>query len=470
MSGLIGNLQSAARALAAHEAGVQVAGRNLANVNNPNYARQRVQLGDRIILDSNLGPVGNGVEALAIQHIRDRFLDVAVTREISSASYLRAQQSGLERAEANLGEQINRSEDSSFVGDLTNSSDGLSAAINDFFNAFEGFAASPRDVGLKPVLLEKADILANKFNVSDARLVDLQNDLTSEVDAGVADANRLLDEIANLNTEIAKFEVEKPLSALDLRDQRQARLEELSKLMDITVTPISGGNGQIEVSAKDGGGMDVVLVTRAAVHGLTFDGTQISGGAPSTVLALKSGSLHGQLTVRDGAIQNLRDDIKRTADQITAAVNTAYSPTGNNFFAAAPATGIMALDATLNINSLKSTATADAGANEIALAVADVARQVFSTGGGALIDGTISEFYGKTVTGLGVQLASINSKVGDQDLVQQLMTKQRDAVSGVSMDEEMADLIKFQRAYQASSRVLTVIDNMLDTLINRTAP
>lgn len=470
MSGLLGNLQSAARALAAHEAGVQVAGRNLANVNNPSYARQRVQLGDRVIIDSHLGPVGNGVEALGIQHIRDRFLDVAVTRESSRTSFLSAQQSGLERAEANLGEQINRSEDSAFIGDVTHSSDGLSAAINDFFNAFEGLAASPRDAGLKPVLLEKADILANKFNVADARLADLQADLTSEVDTGVGEANRLLDEIANLNVEIAKFEADRPLSALDLRDQRQARLEDLSKFIDFTATPIADGNGQVRITAKDGSGADVVLVDRSVVRGLSFDGAQVSGGAPSTVLALKGGSLQGQVGVRDGAIQQLRDDLKRTADQITAAVNTAYSPTGNNFFNAAPGSGIMALDASLNINTLKSTATADAGANEIALAVADVARQTFSTGGGASIDGTISEFYGKTVTGLGVKLSSINSKLGDQDLVQQLITRQRDAVSGVSMDEEMADLIKFQRAYQASSRVLTIVDSMLDTLINRTAP
>jgi flagellar hook-associated protein 1 FlgK len=470
MSGLLGNLQSAARALAAHEAGVQVAGRNLANVNNPAYARQRVQLGDRVIIDSNLGPVGNGVEALGIQHIRDRFLDIAVTREGAQSAYLRAQQSGLERAEANLGEQINRSEDSSFVGDLTSSSDGLSAAINDFFTSFDGLAASPRDAGLKPVLLEKADILANKFNVADARLVDLQSDLTSEVTTGVGETNRLLGEIANLNAEIAKFEVDKPLSALDLRDQRQARLEDLAKFIDFTATPIANGSGQIQITAKDGTGADVVLVDRAAVHGLTFDGTQISAGAPSTLLGLKAGSLQGQLDVRDGAIQDLRDNLKRTADQITTAVNAAYSPTGSNFFNAAPASGLMALDASLNINTLKATATTDAGANEIALAVADLARQTFSTGGGALIDGTISEFYNKTVSGLGVALSSVNSKLGDQELVQELMTKQRDAVSGVSMDEEMADLIKFQRAYQASSRVLTVIDSMLDTLINRTAP
>ena len=470
MSGLIGNLQSAARALAAHQAGVETAGRNLANVNNPAYARQRVQLGDRVIVDSNLGPVGNGVEALGIVQIRDRFLDVAVTREISQSASLRAQQSGLERAEADLGEQLNRAEDSAFVGDPSHSSDGLSAAINDFFNAWESVASSPRDSGLKQVLLQKADILANKFNVTDSRLTDLQDDLGGEVADGVSEANRLLEEIGTLNAEIASFEVDRPGSANDLRDQRQARLEELSKFMDFTAPLIPDGHGQIQVIAKDAAGGNVVLVDKANVRGLTFDGTAISGGAPATVLALQGGSMKGQLTVRDGAVQKLRDDLKLTANQITAAVNSVYGATGSNFFQAAPASGLMAVDPSLTFATLKTTTTGDSGANEIALGIADIARGVFSTGGGGLIDGTIGGFYSKTVSGLGETLAGINGKLGDQELVEDLITGQRDSVSGVSMDEEMADLIKFQRAYQASSRVLTVIDSMLDTLINRTAP
>ena len=174
--------------------------------------------------------------------------------------------------------------------------------------------------------------------------------------------------------------------------------------------------------------------------------------------------------MRDGAVQKLRDALKLTANQITAAVNAVYSPTGSNFFQAAPASGLMGVDPSLSFATLKTTTTGDAGANEVALAIADIARNVFSTGGGGLIDGTIGGFYSKTVSGLGETLAGINGKLGDQELVEDLITGQRDSVSGVSMDEEMADLIKFQRAYQASSRVLTVIDSMLDTLINRTAP
>ena len=200
--------------------------------------------------------------------------------------------------------------------------------------------------------------------------------------------------------------------------------------------------------------------------GVSFDGIQISGGSPSTPLGLQGGALKGQLLVRDGAIQGLRDDLKKTATQVAAGVNAAYGPTGANFFQVPPASGLMALDATLNFNSLKASATSDSGANEIALAVADVARTKYSTGSGDAIDGTISGFFTKTVSGLGEALNGTNNKLDDQELIEQMTTKNRDAVSSVSMDEEMADLMKFQRSYQANARVVRVIDEMLDGLIN----
>lgn len=467
MAGLIGGLLNAAKSLSAQEVGVQVAGKNLANVNNPEYARQRVILGDRVMADGQLGPVGSGVEALGIKHIRDQFLDATVTREKAITSSLEAQRSALDRAEANLGEQIDRSADSAFVGDTGKSANGISSAMGEFFTAFDHLSASPTDNGAKQVLLNKAEGLVDKFNFADQRLQGVQNDLTSEVATAVDSVNSVLKQIGDLNGAIAQFEVSNPGSALELRDQRQARLEELAGYMDFEARTIPGGAGQIQVVARDTTGSDVMLVNKTAVlGGLSFDGIQISGGAPSTVLGLQGGSLKGHLTARDGVIQQLRDDLKVTANQVTAAVNTAYSPTGANFFQAAPATGLLGLDPTLSFSTLKTTVTANAGANEIALAVSDVARKKFATGSGDLIDGTISAFYNRTVSGLGQSLAGLDAKIGDQGIVQKMLTNQRDSVSGVSMDEEMADLMRFQRSYQASARVVRVMDELLDGLVN----
>jgi flagellar hook-associated protein 1 len=467
MSGLIGNLLNATKSLAAQQAGVEVAGRNLANVNNPAYARQRIELGDRITLDSKLGPIGSGVEVMAVTHIRDQFLDAAVTREAAQTGLLQAQQSGLQRAESALGERVDLSSDSGSISTATSTSIGISAGLTDFFNAFDEFAANPQDAGTKQVLLQKADTLANKFNVTDERLASLQSDLTEEVRVGTDKVNSLLSQIADLNGKIQKFEIGDPDSALNLRDQRQARLEELSKYVDFSSRPSPSGFGQIQVVAKDAGGSDVVLVDKVSVlGGVSFDGVQISGGSPSTPLGLQGGVLKGQLLVRDGAIQQLRDDLKKTADQVAAGVNAAYAATGSNFFAAPPASGLMALDPTLNFNTLRATATADAGANEVALAVADVGRTTYSTGGGSLIDGTIGGFFTKTVSGLGESLNGTNTRLEDQMLIEEMTMKNRDSVSAVSMDEEMTDLMKYQRSYEASARVVRAIDEMLNELIN----
>ena len=145
MSGLIGNLLNATKSLGAQQAGVEVAGRNLANINNPAYSRQRVQLGDRILVDTKLGPVGNGVEVLAIEQIRDQFLDAAVAREASQTGLLQAQQSGLQRAQTALGEHVDSSADSSTISTATSSTSGIGASINDFFNSFDELAANPMD-------------------------------------------------------------------------------------------------------------------------------------------------------------------------------------------------------------------------------------------------------------------------------------------------------------------------------------
>ena len=466
MSGLIGNLLSAAKSLTAQQTGVEVAGRNLANINNPNYARQRVELGNRVLTDSVFGQISGGVEVLGIKQIRDQFLDIAVTREGAQTGLLQAQQSGLERAQSALGEHVDRSGDSGSIGTATSATTGIGAGLNEFFNAFEELAANPMDAGAKQVLLQKADILANKFNVTDQRLSSLQSDLTEEVRVGTDKVNSLLTQIADLNAEIHKVEIQRPEGALDLRDRRQARLEELSKYIDFSTRQIPGGRGQIQVIAKDAASADVMLVDKTQVTGISFDGIQISGGAPSTPLALQGGVLKGQLLVRDGAIQQLRDDIKRTADQLTTGVNAAYSVTGANFFQVPPASGSLALDPALNFNTLKATATGDAGANEVALAVADVGRTTYSTGGGAAIDGTLGSFFTKTVSGLGESLNGIETKLGNQELVERMTIRNRDSVSAVSMDEEMADLMKFQRSYQASARVVRVIDEMLDGLVN----
>ena len=478
MSGLFGALANSAQSLSTQSEGVQLAGKNLANLSTKGYARQRLVIGSLGTVQTPIGAQSMGTQAVGIQQIRDKYLDVQMTREISQTSLLQAQDINYLKAQADLNEQVDSASSSSSISDTSSSTTGISSSLNDFFNAFENVAASPGDPGAKQLLLGKADLLTNKINVTDSRLASLQDDITAQNKDDLDTANNLLKQVASLNGQIQKVEMNAPTSAVDLRDERQAKLEELSQYMNFTVKDIHDGNGQIQILSKDANGADVTLVDKTSVlGGMTYDDTTktFSGGAPATALSLQGGSLKGNVIARDEVIQQLRDDIHSMADQLKTSVNQAYNPdgTGKNFFASAPVSGVIALDSTLSYTNLRTASNGDAGGNDIALAVAAVANQKYSTSAApadgtasGVIDGTLSSFYSKVASGFGQSISGVESKLSDQQTVQSLISTQRDTVSGVSQDEELTDLMKFQRGFQASSRVINVIDNLLDIVIN----
>ncbi|MBL9186440.1 MAG: flagellar hook-associated protein FlgK [Opitutaceae bacterium] len=467
MPGLYASINTTVKALTAHSRAIELTGKNLANVNNPDYARQRVIYGDRGMIETPMGPESLGLEAMGVEQLRDILLDRQVVREVGLKSSYEAQQSAYRRAQASLGESIDRSTSASATGAA--SGNGVAAAIDDFFNAFQSFAARPTDDGERQTLLQKAGILTDRFQLADTRLARVQTDIDASITNDVADINRTLSAIADLNIQIGRFELHAPGSAIDLRDQRQARLEQLSAKLPISYT--EAPNGQLQVTAKDGLGNDVVLVNYATVQGsVAFTGTGLTAGSPATALALNAGSVHGSLTARDGAIATLRTELDQLANQLVTAVNAAYNPTGTtgDFFNAGGLTaGAIRVDSSVTAANLKASDGGAAGSNTIALAVAAIANQTFSTAGGDVIDGTLSSFFGSSVIKLGEAIATATSRAEDQANIERLVRGQRDAVSGVSLDEEMANLVKYQRSFQASSRVFTVLDELLDGVVNR---
>jgi flagellar hook-associated protein 1 FlgK len=471
MSGLIDSLLSGSQSLSTQSQGIELVGKNLANSNSPTYARQRLVVGQLGSVETPIGTQSMGTQAVGIQQIRDQYLDGQMIREISGTSLLSAQDGFLERAQADLGEQVDSTLGSASLSDPTHATNGISSAINDFFNAAQALSANPNEPGAKQVLLQKADILATKFNVADSRLAQLQTDIASQNQGDLGVVNGLLKDIASLNNQIQKEEINDPNSAPDLRDQRQAKLEELAKFIDISASEIHNGHGQIQVSLKGQDGKEVLLVDKTSVlGGVSYDENtrRFSGGLPPSALRLDGGSLQGNLLARDGAIQQLRDNLKAVAQQLSTSVNNAYNPTGSssNFFQVSPAAGLIALDPSLTLASLKTSSDGSAGGNDLALALAGVADKQHSVASGDGIDGTISGFYSSMAGNFGLSVSSVQSKLADQQTVQNLVSSQRDSVSGVSQDEELTNLMKYQRGFQASARVINVIDNLLDLVVN----
>ncbi|MFT3783254.1 MAG: flagellar hook-associated protein FlgK [Nibricoccus sp.] len=467
MSGLFGELANGVKALTAASRSIETAGRNLANVNNPNYARQRVIYGDRGSVQTELGVQSLGVEARQIQQLRDSLLDAQVVRETSLLSSYEAQQSAYQRAQANLGQSVDRSGATSETGS-SGSTNGIAQALSDFFNSFQSFSASPTDSGERLALIQKASILTDSLNETDSRLAQLQDDLTTQMTSDIGEVNSMLATIADLNGQIGRLEINQPGGAVDLRDQRQAVVEQLAKKMSIETRPDPAFAGEIQVFARDASNNPVQLINLTSVTGaVSLSGSTISAGSPATALALKGGSIYGALTARDGAISTLRTNLDNLSAQLIDSVNTAYNPTGTtgDFFLGTDA-GTIAVDSTVTASSLKASDGGAAGDNTIAKAVAALAYRVFSTPANS-IDGTFSQFYSDTVSDLGQALTTANTHVSSQTSISTLVTSQRDAISGVSLDEEMADLIKYQRAFQASSRVIQVIDDLLEAVVTQ---
>jgi flagellar hook-associated protein 1 FlgK len=466
VSGLYASLNASVNALNAQSRAVEITGKNLANVNNPAYARQRVVIGDRGTVETPQGPESMGIAALGVEQLRNSLLDNQVLREVSLSASYTTEQSAYQRAQAGLGQSVSSS--SSASGASSTSDNGIAPAVDDFFNAFQSFAANPTDNGQRQGVLQKATILTDRFQLTDRRLAQVQADLGTQINTDVTSVNQLLQTIADLNSQIGRFEINMPGSAVDLRDQRQAALEQLAAKIPFDV--VNSTANQIKIVAKDTGGTPVVLVDLATVTGaVSFDGAQISGGSPATPLALASGSMQGALNARDGAVQALRDDLSALAAQLVTSVNAAYNPTGTtgDFFTAANTTAsTISKAAGVTASSLKASDGGTAGDNTVALAIAALAGQKFSTGSGDQIDGTFSGFFSGTVSNLGQALSGANVRVDNQSKIEQIVRTQRDGVSGVSLDEEMADLLKYQRAFQASSRVFTTVDDLLNLVVN----
>ncbi len=253
MAGLFGNLTQASKALAAHQQAIQVTGRNLANINNPEYARQRVVIADRYVTQTNHGPEGTGVEVLAVQQLRDGFLDRQVVRQASDNGFLQAQYDALSNAELALGDRVDRTTDPASIGDIANSPTGIGAALDQFFNGMDALAATPNDLPAKMVAVQGAEALAERINIADERLDILQTDLEEELDSNLDEANALLSDIANLNFLIRQADSVMSGGGADLIDSRQAKLERLARLVKIEVTPEAGSplEVRVRISGKD---------------------------------------------------------------------------------------------------------------------------------------------------------------------------------------------------------------------------
>lgn len=473
MSGLFGSLTSGVQAINAQASALELAGKNLANVNNPNYSRQKVVFGDRGTVLTPQGPQSLGLEAVGVTHLRDKLMDEQLIREISASADLTSLTNSLQQAEAALGEKVDRTNDGSDLG-ASSSGSGLGDALNSFFAEFHTVANHPTNVSGRRSLIAQAEILSDRFNLVDGRLEALQDGLSGAVIDETSAANDILSSIAKLNLQIGRAEVGHPGAAVDLRDQRQALLEKLGGYISFDSEVSSTDASQLDIVTQDAQGNDITLVSLGVVSNelSVVDGVP-SAGDPAVALDLKGGSIKGKIDARDGAIQELRDSLDITARQLVTAVNGIYNPDGTaglDFFdPAGLSAGTITVASELSAATMRTSSTGSTGGNDILLELGQLFDHSFSVADGDLFEGSLNQYYSTTVATFGQAVAGAEDRLSDQENIEELVRGQRDSVSGVSLDEEMVDLMRYQRAFQASARVVQIVDELLDVIVNRLA-
>ncbi|MFM9954976.1 MAG: flagellar hook-associated protein FlgK [Opitutaceae bacterium] len=464
-NGLYDVLRMGLSSLRAQSRAIETVGRNMANVNNPTYARQRVIFGDV----SPTGSASVGVDVIEVQQVRDVLLDRQLVREKSGSAALEAETAAYERGEAAMGETISSVSDPSLAA--TTGSNSLTNAMAGFFGAARQLSVDPTNSTQKQMFVQTAKTMTERFQFSNDRLAEVQADLTNQVSNDVDKANGLLTTIKELNLMIATQESKTGTKALTLRDQRQARVEDLAQVMNFKTTTLPDAPNQIQITATSASGVDTVILSGGTtLETLAFAGAALRVVSSNTALTLTGGSTKGHLTARDGALQTLRNSLNLLAKQMVTSVNAAYNPsgTGQNFFdpAGTNASSIQLASGLTGLNVRASVAGGAAGDSSVAQAISKLDIRSFSSTSGDAINGTMGESYSAAISLFSYSLSQSRMNHENQTGVLNIVRGQRESTSGVSLDEEAAELMKFQRAYQASARVISVVDQMLDIVVN----
>jgi flagellar hook-associated protein 1 FlgK len=461
MSNIYGLLSIGQSALLTQQKAIDITGNNIANVNTPGYSRQRLNIQQRNPVRVDGQTMSTGVTAdTGIQRFYDQFLGAQLNGENENLGRWEAQKQALERAELMFDDSVNS---------------GLSSAMSGFWNAWQDMSNNPSGVAERTSLISAGQYLATTFNQTYNNLRDLQGDIDTHVTNIVSDINDMTDRIAELNRKVNQVEVTGH-NANDFRDERDQLVLELSKLIDIQ--SFEDGDGNINVSVGSGkplvDGTATWDLTTADNGGVQDVFWQASDGSTVNITGqITSGELKGWIYSRDTSIDDYLTRLDTLAASMIREVNTLHAAgttldsvttTGVNFFTGTGAVN-MAVNSAIEGNSdLIAAAGAGEGlpgGNSTAIAIANLQTTATMPG-----SSTFDAYYNSLVgqVGADVQAADFNQK-HQQTMVENLK-EYRQEVSGVSLDEEMVNLIQFQQAYSAAAKLITTADEMVDTLLS----
>jgi len=460
MSNVFGILNTGRTALLTQQKAIDVTGHNIANVNTDGYSRQRVNMETNEPYSSQPGQTGTGVRAAEIQRIYDRFLGAQINNENQNLGNWETQKGVLERVEIIFDES---------------SGYGLNQAMSEFWNAWQDLANNPSDYAGRAALLAKSETMTATFNNIYLNLEQIQTDIDTSIMGTVKEINSIAERIAGLNQKIALTEVGGQ-NANDYRDSRDLLLKELS--LKINIDSFENSDGKVTVLVAGGR----PLVENISSWNLSIQPdvdsdfqdiawTDSDGNLVDITDSISGGKLKGWLEARDVTIPDYLSKLDNLAEGIITEVNDLHkaglglndvSVAGRNFFAGTTATN-MAVDVD-DVNNIAAAGSFDGlpGGNSNAIEIANLQNALKMNSDTATFD----DYYNSLVSdvGSGVQKATVN--FDHQSSMVTHLDNYRESVSGVSLDEEMVNLIKFQHGYNAAARLISVADELLDRVIS----
>ncbi|NPV05736.1 MAG: flagellar hook-associated protein FlgK [Syntrophaceae bacterium] len=459
MSGIYQILNTAKEGLLAAQVGMAVTGANVTNAHTPGYVRQRAVMAATSPGAAAGSDIQTGVEVTTIERLYNRFIELQMVEQSSQ-----------------VGEASIRKETLDRIETIFNETDGggLNELMNRFWSAWEDLSANPAGQVERTALANAADSLAGMFREYAGELYSIRADCNTQVAAAVGELNGYLADIASLNGKIIEG-LSGGVNVNNLLDQRSALLKKAAGLIDIQYVEEAGG--AVNVLTSDG---------RSLVQGIASWqlGVQVrSDGYYDVVYAdnpaapingtIGGGKLAGLIGMRDTAAKGYQDALDSLAGAMVDAVNTlhasgfdGYRNAGGTFFDPLGATGARDMRVSAAVlgdpNRIAASATVQADGDN-ARAIAGI-RDSILMGGVA----TLGEFYASLVGQIGRDATEAARREAHETGVMTQMENAWEQTSGVSIDEEMMSLIKYQMSYQAAARLAKAADEILQSLLEMT--
>ena len=464
MPASIQNLYTQSRSLQAYTQALQVTGQNIASSADPSYARQQVNLQQTLPagIDDLLG---SSVEA-TIKDTRDRLIESQIRREQSDLAQQNEHLAYLEQLELTL---FSGSSDPMNVGADGGEylSDGLIKYVSEFFMAWSDLDAAPRDETAKSAVYSAAQSMVDRFHRDAASLAELRGTVEEAVAGSVESINHLLDQVAAMQEQIGRMPAENSSAKMDLLSQRDAYLSELSHYLSFTWTP-NADPLQSTLAVRLADGSTATLITGGQVDSaVAWNGDTVSLSEGGSALAADRGRVGAQLRLLDEDITRFENHWNLLAGEMVRIVNGAYNAAGTpgrNFFNPDTATAA-SLQLEVSGGSAIRAGTADTG-NELAAAIAGLFDRDLSADLGSPLAGSFSENLLAQQNRLANEINRERDAIGAQEKVVTFLEQEKSSRSGVDLDREVTNLLQFQRAFQATSRVLRALDESLQSFLS----